>query len=382
MSSADHPWRVTVSTTGFLVTESTIFLGGSAMIKRELRFRIAMLGCGIPLLALALGCGGGGGGGGDDLGYAGNREAAVVSSDNARELAASAYDGSSLEGPFGGIASLTDSPATPAPAPSGRPVLLAVYRALVRGIVAADADAAADAVAGADMDAGATAAATATPARSLDSVQGTVNGECGGSFSTDLQFDRNTGFISGAFTYADYCEADTLFNGRAVIRGRLDPDTGELDYIDFTISGLSGTRDGEGFRLDGSVRLTALEATNSNTNTNQVRMDLLFEDLASGETLWLNGFVISVTEGEDYEEVAFSGRIYHSVHGYVDLSTEVPFRFEEDEDTPSEGVLLLTGADNGKILMTVISESHYQVEADTDGDDLYDWGPETCAWDQ
>jgi hypothetical protein len=69
------------------------------------------------------------------------------------------------------------------------------------------------------------------------------------------------------------------------------------------------------------------------------------------------------------------------VHGYVDLSTVVPFRLEDGADNPIEGVLLLTGADNGTILMTAISDSQYQVEADTDGDDDYDWGPETYDWD-
>lgn len=318
------------------------------------------LALGALLLTLAVGCGGGGGGSGS--GYEGNRDAAVVSGDNAPVLAATAYDSRSLEASFGGIASLTDSSAAPAAAPEGRPVLLTLYRALVRGIVDTDTDPGSPAV---------------MPARSLNPDLSKIDGECGGSYSIDLQLDQSSGTFSGTFTYADFCTEDTVIDGLVVVSGRMDPDSGTLDFIDFNFSSLSGARDGEGFLLDGSVRLTAIEAT----NTNQVSMDLLFEDLDSGETLWLKDFVVSVTDGDGYEEIAFSGRIYHPVHGYVDLSTEVPFRLEDGADNPSEGVLLLTGADNGKILMTVISESQYQVEADTDGDDTYDWGPQTYAWD-
>jgi hypothetical protein len=317
---------------------------------------------GALLLTLAVGCGGGGGGGtGSD--YEGNRNAAVVSGDNAPVLAATAYDSRSLEASFGGIASLTDTPVVPAGAPEGRPVLLTLYRAFVRGIT--------------DMDMDSGTMAAATPIRSLNPDLSKIDGDCGGSYSIDLQLDNSSGVFSGTFIYADYCTEDTVIDGLVVVSGRMDPDTSKLDFIDFNFSSLSGARDGEGFRLDGSVRLTAIEAT----DTNQVSMDLLFEDLDSGETLWLKDFVVSVTDGNGYEEIAFSGRIYHPVHGYVDLSTEVPFRLEDGADNPSEGVLLLTGADNGKILMTVISESQYQVEADTDGDDTYDWGPQTYAWD-
>jgi hypothetical protein len=321
------------------------------------------LALGALFLTLVVGCGGGGGGG-TGSGYEGNRDAAVVSGDNAPVLAATAYDSSSLEASFGGIASLTDAPAVPAAAPEGRPVLLTLYRALARGLAARDTD---------------SGSLTETSARSViqGPGQGTIEGECGGTLDLNIPPDPGSGVFSGTFTYTDFCTEGTVIDGLVVVSGRMDPDTNKLDFIDFSFSSLSGARHGKGFRLDGSIRLTVLEAT----DTNQVSMDLLFEDLDSGETLWLKDFVVSVTDGDGYEEIAFSGRIYHPVHGYVDLSTEVPFRLEDGADNPSEGVLLLTGADNGKILMTVISESQYQVEADTDGDGTYDWGPETYAWD-
>ena len=75
----------------------------------------------IVLLLIFAGCGGSsGGGGGADVNYQGNSEPAEITSDNAQELAASAYDSSSLEGPFGGIASLTESSPSAATC-SGRP---------------------------------------------------------------------------------------------------------------------------------------------------------------------------------------------------------------------------------------------------------------------
>jgi hypothetical protein len=133
--------------------------------------------------------------------------------------------------------------------------------------------------------------------------------------------------------------------------------------------------------LDGSLTLRV----NTDRDETSLNMDLLFEDTAAGESLWLNGFTLIVSDGIDdgqaYETIAFRGRLYHSEFGYVDIRTDVAFRVDDGDDYPSEGILVLTGADDATIVMTVLSNTQYQVEADLDGDEAYDWGPETYDWE-
>jgi hypothetical protein len=313
---------------------------------------------GVILLLLAMGCGGGGSG--DGFSYEGNREPAVVSNDNAQELVASAYDSSSLEGPFGGIRNLND-PVQDTVAPAGRPTMLAVSRVLETALFKADPG----------------EVAGLTTVRAVVEVRNTISGACGGSASFTLQADDQSGVFSGSFNFSSYCEDDTTLDGEASFRGFIDPDTEELESFTFSFSSLRGSGDGESFRLNGQLSIGVDDAENRTVIT----MDLLFEDINSEESLWLNNFRVSVTERTGYEEIDISGRVYHPVHGYVDILTMTVFRINDGDDYPSQGGLVLTGADDAKIRMTALSNLQYQVEVDLDGDGTYDWGPETHDWE-
>lgn len=331
------------------------------MLSKRNRHWTLLLAGGVVLLLMVVGCGGSsGGGGGDNLDYQGNREAAEITSDNAQELAASAYDSSSLEGPFGAINSLTDSTSTAAVVPHGRPAMLGVSQALETALLKADP--------------GAVAGTAAS--RAVVNVSETISGACGGSASFSIEADDSTGRFSGSFTFNSYCEDDTTLDGRASFQGRIDPQTEALQSFTFSFSSLSGSGDGESYRLNGSMGVSVDAADNRTVLT----MDLLFEDTVADETLWLRDFRISVTERSAYDEIDISGRIYHPVHGYVDIHTDSAFRVYSGDDYPSQGVFSLTGADNATIQMTVISNLQYQVVADLDGDGDNEWGPETHSW--
>ncbi|MDJ0781479.1 MAG: hypothetical protein QNJ22_05880 [Desulfosarcinaceae bacterium] len=310
------------------------------------------------LLAACGGSSGGGGGGNSD--YAGNSDAAVVTSGNAQEIAVSAYDSSALEGPFGELASLSTGTSSEV-ATQGRPIMLAVSDALQTALFKADP-----------------AEATASAAvRAAVTIEDTISGSCGGSASFTIQADDTTGTFSGSFSFTSFCEDDTTLSGLASFSGSVDPETEELESFTFTLSNLSGTSDGESFRLNGQLSISVL------SNPSVLTLDLLFEDLGAGETFWLDDFTIRVTENFGYEEVSISGRVYHPEHGYVDIATTTPFRTESGDDYPSQGVMVLTGADNAKIRMTVLSNTQYQLEADTDGDGEFDdYGPEVFNWEE
>ena len=323
------------------------------------------------LLMLTVACGGSNGGG-DSVDYDGNREPAEITGDNAQALAVSAYESRSLTGPFGSIASLNVSndgaadASEAAAAIKGRPAMLTVAQVLEAALEEALQFEAVEPVS----------------ARALERYSETINGSCGGSARISFQFDTITGVFSGDIAFNGYCNDGTAIEGSTSIEGRVDPATEALEYFTFSFNSLVGTVDGESFNLQGSMTLSR----NASRDRTTITMDLLSSYSAAGETLWLSGFTISVTEGVDdgtpYDEIELSGRIYHAVHGYVDIRTDVAFRIEGSDENPNEGVLVLTGADDARVVLTVISNSQYEVEADCDGDGSIDYGPQPYNWDE
>ncbi|MDJ0781478.1 MAG: hypothetical protein QNJ22_05875 [Desulfosarcinaceae bacterium] len=332
------------------------------MFRSGSREWAVIAGAGWLLFLALLGCGSGGDGG---LGYEGNREPATVTAENAQVLAVAAYDSAALEGPFTSFASLNGGTLPAIGSPSGRPVLLSVadlLTAAVQQTQMAEPDAAA-------------------PVRALTVGSYTITGNCGGEADVDIQIDDETGLFSGSLAFREYCDEGTALQGVASYQGEVDPETDELVSFAFSFKNLSGSADGDRFRLTGELTIQVGAAPGEATLT----MDLLFTDAGSGEALWLNNLTLGVAEGvadgAAFETITFSGRVYHPVHGYVEIQTDVPFRIAADDDYPGEGGLRLAGAADATIWLTVISNAQYQVEADLDGDETVDWGPENYDWD-
>ncbi|WP_419655630.1 uncharacterized protein Dvar_47240 [Desulfosarcina variabilis str. Montpellier] len=84
--------------------------------------------------------------------------------------------------------------------------------------------------------------------------------------------------------------------------------------------------------------------------------------------------------------MTISGDFYYPDYGYVSLSTEQTLIIDASTGTPSSGVLIVTG-ENGssggptEARLTCYSEGQFQVEADTDGDGVYDWTSDMLSWD-
>jgi len=68
-----------------------------------------------------------------------------------------------------------------------------------------------------------------------------------------------------------------------------------------------------------------------------------------------------------------SGRVFHSTHGFVDITTTVAFRFDTfSQDFPSDGLLVLTGANGAAIRVKALSTSRLSLELDLDGNGVFD----------
>lgn len=70
--------------------------------------------------------------------------------------------------------------------------------------------------------------------------------------------------------------------------------------------------------------------------------------------------------------MTFTGRYFVHDYGYVNLSTEKPFRIYDNDFWPSSGAAIATGDLGTKAKLSAINSSSFIVEADTDGDGLFD----------
>lgn len=191
-----------------------------------------------------------------------------------------------------------------------------------------------------------------------------------GSLSMSLTYDDSSGFFSGTATYSNYCEnADSCVSGDASFSGQLNTATLELNSAQFTFILLSGTENGATFQMSGSIGLSV------QSPSIQVMMSFVIAD--SSGTYKVDNLVFNITDFTTYAEVSIpSGRFYHPLHGYVDVTTPTPLRYSITNgivaDWPYQGSLEVDGANNTKALLTALSDSvtvtpQWQLQVDWDG---------------
>ena len=115
-------------------------------------------------------------------------------------------------------------------------------------------------------------------------------------------------------------------------------------------------------------------------------MDMYLQDGNSNDVYWINNYNIEAIEYPSYVSMTISGIFYDPHYGYVTLSTPENLIVYDYDRVPTSGILLVEG-DNGvsgfptKARLTCYSSSLFNVEADTDGDGIYDWSSGVLSWD-
>jgi len=121
-------------------------------------------------------------------------------------------------------------------------------------------------------------------------------------------------------------------------------------------------------------------------NREQISGNLVTRDNASGRLHKINNLVFIV----DYNFVLFpssynlsisSARVFDSVDGYVDVTTNTPWFFAAlDHIFPSSGgSLVLVGAQNARVAVTPVSTTQAKVELDLDANSVYELSS-TIPW--
>lgn len=145
---------------------------------------------------------------------------------------------------------------------------------------------------------------------------------------------------------------------------------------DSTLSFTRLTIRGPGISVDtgGSVRLLLDFGTNSET----VTVNLVSQDNISAErSTKLENVVFVNTYNNIFTPTSFaasvSGRVFHYVHGYVDVATLAPLAFGNlSQIFPDSGQVVLTGDGNRRIRGTALSATQARLELDLDGNSAYE----------
>jgi hypothetical protein len=167
-----------------------------------------------------------------------------------------------------------------------------------------------------------------------------------------------------------------LFNGSAKLTisafdlGYLTFTDAVMEFVMLSASGVSGDT-----ILSGSMRYQLDMAA----DTEGLTLDLVIQDNTADRAYKAENLVITTVYDDwlypNSYNVTFKGRVYDSMHGYVDVVTLQPLAYSSIlQPYPDQGGnLLLTGASDSTVLFTVLSTTTARLVVDTDGDGIAEY---------
>jgi len=323
----------------------------------------------VCLLAVFLlfGCGGGGGGGDSASLYTGITSPAMVTDNNAEEIALQAYQAGDFSASTVSILGVSGN----GHATVGSPKLLTLARMLKESADRMPV------LYGTTVPLG-----SSTPALPMTvvTIDNTIDDGFGGSMTVHLSIDDQTGNFSGTFRFNSmHGDNGELISGLAHVSGNFDLNNGSFAHIRFSFNPITMDDGLQSASIYGTVDLQSDGFSASAT------MNIFLQDGNTLETVWISGYTMSLADGPDadfdgepdYVDATVSGTIYLPNFGYVVVTTSTPFRHYAGFSLPSSGVLLVTGSGEGSARLVVNSDipesPGYHVEADLDGDSVYEW---------
>jgi len=203
-------------------------------------------------------------------------------------------------------------------------------------------------------------------------VDDTVSCDSGSVHTLGTLADNGTGTLS-----VDYnaCRVGTqTLSGPATLR------VDAFDLINFiptdltvSFTRLTLTASGAVFAVGGSLRALLSIATAQETITaNIVTLDNNTGEMTKTENLVFVDVYLNVLLPTSFTET-INGRVFHSVHGFVDITTTAQLVFPNyNQLFPDRGQMVLTGAGNRSILVTVPFFGLVRLALDLDGDGIHE----------
>lgn len=191
-------------------------------------------------------------------------------------------------------------------------------------------------------------------------------GPCGGTVDYNTTVDEVTSEINSTATFSSYCEDDALMSGTMQMEMVLN--SSQTDYaVNITFSNFAVSIDNTLVTMSGTMTSEGILSSSS------LVLNMVMVDNTKSEQVKLENFV--VTTGR--YSVEYSGRIYHSTHGYVDVTTLEAMSFDSS-GYMSSGSIKLAGASSYAIL-SAATNGGYLLEIDINADGTID-STETGAW--
>ena len=116
-------------------------------------------------------------------------------------------------------------------------------------------------------------------------------------------------------------------------------------------------------------------------------MDIYFQNGEDGDVYWINNFRVETTEIASDLSMNMEGRFYHPTFGYVDLTTPLDVVTDVSDIMPVSGELMLVGEKGSaggatKARLVFMAAGKFRVEADTNGDGIFNWDSGELSWDE
>jgi hypothetical protein len=200
--------------------------------------------------------------------------------------------------------------------------------------------------------------------------RGTLTGSCGGWMDYTIQLDDMIGEFDGNLSFRDYCEPGLTLSGEVLADGSFDPSSGKPVTATFQFDSLTD----HPMTLDGEMSLDFSDQPILAT------IECHAQDGDSGRVYWMKDFSVNLFETPGRAEAEAFGRFYHPDYGYVTVSTNVPFVLDDGDEWPAAGELLIDGLDGAQAKLTALGHQLYTVEADIDGDGVFDWSSDKRTW--
>lgn len=184
--------------------------------------------------------------------------------------------------------------------------------------------------------------------------------------------DNGTGTLTADFNSCR--DGNDTINGRATIR-ILAFDFGRSLISDAIYSFPTLVLTGQNYRfsLSGSIR----SQVSISTNTRRLVANMVTRDDVNGGMTKSDNLVIADVFNSIYSPSTITetitGRVFDSVHGFVDIETLVPLVYSSaNQFLTDSGQLLLTGSNDSSIRLTVQSLTLVWLELDLDGDTSFE----------
>jgi hypothetical protein len=313
----------------------------------------------LAIMVLLSSCGGGGSSASSP--YTGLTTAAVITDNNADEIALAAFQG-------GDLGANTVVPFAPAgeiavQLPAARPTALTLVQTVSKAAMIAVRP---------------TAAPEGPSLRAPFTESGVIPDGLGGEARYTISGDDVTGVFTGTFAFVNFHgDGGGIIVGNVSVSGTATQNSIHI-LFDFQSVQVVDVNGGSDVTAVGTVDLTASMVQVPETGT--ATLNLFFTDNITLKTVWMSNVVVGTTFGTGTSDVTYSGRIYLHDYGYVDVATPIPFHYFDGSSFPSGGQMIVTGMNDHGVRLTVDSQTQYTLGVELDGDALYDELTVTLNW--